>query len=134
MKTNQKYIIIAATQVSKNAFVGDLDELTKIANAGNSQCFFVSEELARRSFDEDDKTSGLLYPEGPGWYYSKNGSAETHKAESQLAAICEVLSWDTHFFFCQNETEAKKTAKAGITGHFGIEATNLLRDAVESWL
>lgn len=134
MKTNPKYIIIAATQVSKNAFVGDIEELTKIASAGESQCFHVSDEEARIPFDKDDKASGLLYSEGPGWYYSKNGADETHKADSQLAAICDVLSWDTHFFFCQNETEAKKTAKAGITGHFGIEATTLLRDAIDQYL
>jgi hypothetical protein len=134
MKINPKYIIIAANKVSKNAFVGDLDELTKISNSGNSQCFHVSEEEALRPFDEDDSSTDLLYPQGAGWYYSKNGADETHKADSQLGAICEVLSWDTHFFRCFNEEEAKKISKIGIAGHLGIEATNLLRDAIESRL
>lgn len=129
-----KYVIIAATQVSKNAFVGDIDDLTKIANTGNTQCFHVSAAEARLPFDEDDKSSGLLYPQGEGWYYSKNAADENHKADSQLEAVCAVLGWDTHFFQCFTEDEAHVAAKRGIAGHFGIEATTLLRDAVERYL
>lgn len=128
----QKYIIIAATQVRRNLFVGTLDELNAIANAGNSAVFEVTAEAAAKPWDEDDAKSGPAYPEGAGWYYQRNSSDEDHKAESQLDAICAVLGDDTHFFRFFTEDEARKIlAVGGIKGHFGIEATNLLRSHFE---